>query len=214
MQFFEKNITPDISLTTICTPIKRNQIDAEQLVRLFQRTFGTSLNTYLVSGGAEPEYIPVDAESTFHRIIFTRDYCSSALHEIAHWCIAGEARRLMRDYGYWYVPDGRNASQQSEFEQVEVKPQALEWLFSTACDIQFKVSADNLDNDVGISPLFKKAIAAQARAYCDYGLNARAIKWINALVGHHYQMLPNTPNFHNVVNDKVLNAALYMEEAL
>ena len=81
-----------IYLTTIHTPVhtpakgmhtsvKRNQIDAEQLVHLFKYTFGRALNTYLVSGGEEPEYIPAGAESNTHRIIFTQDYCASALHE-------------------------------------------------------------------------------------------------------------------------------------
>ena len=144
------------------------------------------------------------------------------LVEQAHWCIAGKSRRLLRDYGYWYVPDGRNASQQFEFERVEVKPQALEWLFSTACGIQFKVSADNLNNDMGISPSFKKAIAAQARAYCEHGLsklssnslNGRAIKWIMTLACHYHRIPSNSAHSQDIVKNKVLDTAIYTQEAL
>lgn len=53
---------------------------------------------------------------------------NSALHEISHWTIAGKERRLLADLGYWYAPDGRTREQQALFEQVEVKPQAIEWL--------------------------------------------------------------------------------------
>src|SRR3546814_2809228 len=49
---------------------------------------------------------------------------------VAHWCLAGAARRRQDDYGYWYAADGRDLEQQHLFEQVEVKPQALELLFS------------------------------------------------------------------------------------
>lgn len=55
---------------------------------------------------------------------------NSALHEISHWTIAGAKRRLLPDLGYWYAPDGRTKEQQDLFEQVEIKPQAIEWLFA------------------------------------------------------------------------------------
>ncbi len=54
----------------------------------------------------------------------SRTVFASALHEISHWCIAGKARRELVDFGYWYCPDGRDAMTQSQFEDVEVKPQA------------------------------------------------------------------------------------------
>ncbi len=37
---------------------------------------------------------------------------------------------LLPDLGYWYAPDGRIEEQQALFEQVEIKPQAIEWLFA------------------------------------------------------------------------------------
>lgn len=67
---------------------------------------------------------------------------------ISHWCVAGKARREQVDFGYWYCPDGRDAMTQSQFEDVEVKPQAFEWLFCVAAGFPFNVSCDNLEGDV------------------------------------------------------------------
>lgn len=161
-----------------------------QIIDLFNQCFFETHQTQLVGGGEEPEYLPAGVEYDYHRIIFTRDYVASALHEIAHWCVAGKERRLIHDYGYWYEPDGRSFSQQSEFERVEVKPQALEWLFSKACGLGFRVSADNLESDLGASVAFKKAIVKQAQVYCDNGVNERAQQWLSALCLYYRQANP------------------------
>jgi elongation factor P hydroxylase len=153
---------------------------------LFNRTLGASYATRLVRGGEEPEYIPASDTDGFHQIVFTHDYFSSALHEMAHWCVAGEQRRLQHDYGYWYAPDGRTEQQQADFERVEVKPQALEWLFSVACGIRFRVSADNLESDLGASAAFKAAIVQQVHRYCLGELNGRAYRLFSVLV-HFFQ---------------------------
>ena len=79
--------------------------------------------------------------------MFAHGFYASGLHEISHWCIAGEARRQLVDFGYWYCPDGRDAQTQSEFEAVEIKPQALEWMFCVAAGFPFNVSCDNLNGD-------------------------------------------------------------------
>lgn len=106
---------------------------------------------------------------------FTRDYERSALHELAHWCIAGDSRRLLDDYGYWYVPDGRNGRQQQRFFEVEVKPQALERHFCDALELPFDVSVDNLDNtDVDGLDSFKNDVEQQYNQYAATGLPERA----------------------------------------
>lgn len=87
------------------------------------------------------------------------------MHEISHWCIAGAQRRILPDLGYWYAPDGRTAEQQRLFEQVEVKPQALEWLFAQACLRPFRVSLDNLTGAAGNGTLFKDHVFAQVQRY-------------------------------------------------
>lgn len=154
---------------------------ADDLVAIFNQTFAETDNTRLIKGGAEPVYLPAGVGSRYHQIIFTRDYFSSALHEVAHWCVAGKARRLQEDYGYWYAPDGRSAEQQQAFEVVEVKPQALEWIFHTACGVPFRVSADNLAAGLGASDAFKQAIQQQVLRYCTHGLPARANIFLTAL---------------------------------
>ena len=98
----------------------------QDLIRIFNHTFSSSMNTLLIKGGDEPLYSPANEACEYHQIIFAHGFFSSALHEISHWCLAGTNRRLKEDFGYWYTPDGRDESQQREFEQVEIKPQAIE----------------------------------------------------------------------------------------
>ena len=76
---------------------------------------------------------------------------TKSLLELSHWCIAGSKRRALIDFGYWYAPDGRSAAQQHQFEHLEIKPQALECLFTLACNRPFKVSQDNLFADFDTS---------------------------------------------------------------
>ncbi|GEM_PF-57150 len=155
----------------------------ERIVRVFNACFSgpDSLNTRLQGGAAEPYYRPAERQQPFHLVEFTLDYAASALHEAAHWCVAGSARRLLPDYGYWYAPDGRSTEQQAEFERVEIKPQALEWIFAQACGRSFRVSADNLDAGLGPSAQFKRNIWQQAQAYCRDGVNERARRFALAL---------------------------------
>lgn len=137
----------------------------QDLIKLFNNQFESSEHTILVAGGEEPLYLPKDESHSLNRIIFTHDYYSSALHEIAHWCIASKERRKLRDYGYWYNPDRKSAEEQQLFEQAESKPQALEWIFSVAAGIRFNISADNLSLNNKISKSFKIAIHNRAIDY-------------------------------------------------
>lgn len=117
----------------------------EQLIEIFNSCFADEFNTRLIKGDDEPIYLPADAEVPYNRIVFAHGFYASAIHEISHWCIAGKARREQIDFGYWYCPDGRDAQTQSQFEDVEVKPQALDWLFCVAAGYPFNVSCDNLE---------------------------------------------------------------------
>lgn len=142
------------------------QTESEQvdwLILHFNHWF-SHLNVNLVKGDFEPEYFPADETSTA-RIQFAHGFFNSALHEISHWTIAGEQRRLLPDLGYWYAPDGRTAEQQALFERVEIKPQAIEWLFSKAFDLNFRVSLDNLTGDAGSGASFKDNVYAQLQRY-------------------------------------------------
>lgn len=155
--------------------------DCSRLVQVFDRLFLNSHNVRLVKGGQEPIYLPVTKQRASAEIVFTRDYFASALHEIAHWCVAGAERRTQVDYGYWYAPDGRTAGQQQEFEQVEIVPQALEWVFSAAAGFRFRVSADNLDAGLGASEVFKHNIFLKVMEFCETGLPKRAGLFTRAL---------------------------------
>lgn len=146
----------------------------QDLITLFNSLFELSENTILIAHGSEPLYLPQDENHSKNRIIFTQDYYSSALHEIAHWCIASQERRKLTDYGYWYNPHRVTIADQYLFEQAEAKPQALEWIFSEAAGIKFNISADNLLQNNEISQTFKIAIHNQAIKYLTGGLPERA----------------------------------------
>lgn len=142
------------------------QTEAQQvdwLILHFNHWF-SHLNVTLVKGDFEPEYFPATSESCA-RIQFAHGFFNSALHEISHWTIAGDARRKLPDLGYWYAPDGRSKEQQSLFEQVEIKPQAIEWLFAKAFGRKFRVSLDNLTGDGGDGTSFKDNVYAQVQDY-------------------------------------------------
>lgn len=151
------------------------------LITLFNSTF-EDFNTRLVLGYDEPIYIPAGADKSYHQIVFAHGFFSSALHEIAHWCIAGEKRRLLEDYGYWYCPDGRDEMQQADFEKVEIKPQAIEWAFTEAAGRKFQVSTDNLNGAEPDREGFTLNVAAQLESYRKKGFPPRAERFITALL--------------------------------
>jgi len=161
--------------------------DAGELVRLFNGLFVESCRTELVAGAEEPIYLPAANAGALHRILFTRDYFSSALHEISHWCVAGQERRQRVDFGYWYEPDGRSLQQQQAFEVVEIKPQALEWIFSAAAGIKFSVSVDNLSINEYDSSAFSGKVRQQVGMYLTNGLSNRARRFAQGLIEHYQQ---------------------------
>ena len=153
----------------------------QDLIILFNNCFSEKFNTRLIKGDDEPIYLPANPERPFNAIYFAHGFFSSALHECSHWLIAGEHRRTLEDFGYWYVPDGRNEEQQALFQQVEVKPQAIEWILSQAAGHKFRVSIDNLNGDETDSSAFKEAVYQQVMDYCNKGLSKRAECFRHAL---------------------------------
>ena len=109
----------------------------------FNTLFAESFRTIIVGGVTEPRYLP--PQTNVRGIIcYTRDYAASALHEIAHWCIAGSARCALIDYGYWYVPPPRSVSEQQAFCAVEARVQALERMFADVARVPFHLSVDDV----------------------------------------------------------------------
>ena len=89
--------------------------------------------------------------------------------------MAGDARRKSIDFGYWYVPEGRSAAEQAKFQSVEARPQALEWLFSLACNCHFQLSLDNhLDLGIRDKDKFACSVAQEAKTFILKGLPNRA----------------------------------------
>ena len=175
--------------------------DTNALITLFNQLFLVSENTVLVHGESEPEYFPANDHHLHHRVLFANGFFSSALHEISHWCIAGAQRRQKVDYGYWYEPDGRTIEQQGEFAMVEAKPQALEWIFTKACDLKFVVSLDNLTASVEDSLPFKQSIMMQISLFQQQGLPARAQLFYQALA----EQFQQPPSFmaHTFILDEL-----------
>ncbi|VEI57888.1 transporting ATPase [Pasteurella multocida] len=144
------------------------------LIQIFNQCFEQEYNTILVKGGDEPLYVPANEDNPHNVIYFARGFYSSGLHEIAHWLVAGKERRKLEDFGYWYEPDGRSEEQQRLFEKVEVKPQAIEWILSTAAGFRYFASADNLNGNPGDTQPFKNAVYEQVKVYAKKGLPKRA----------------------------------------
>lgn len=173
-----------MTTSELVTECECDRFKVDDLILLFNDLFTSDQKTILVSGGAEPLYLPVAEGQQFAQVIFTADYFASALHEIAHWCLAGQQRRTETDYGYWYVSN-RSVEQQREFERAEVKPQALEQLFSEACGYPFQPSLDNLQVPEYSSECFERSRAKQVRHFLDNGLPARAEQFYRALIARY-----------------------------
>ena len=156
---------------------------SKRLETVFDACFAEAFQTRLQGGAAEPLYRPAETAGQVHVLFYREDYFASALHEVAHWCIAGPQRRLQADYGYWYAPDGRTPAQQRAFERVECAPQALEWFFAKACGYRFRVSLDNLEGPAAASDIgrFRKAIVRRACDWQRQGLPERAAVFYRAL---------------------------------
>ena len=74
---------------------------------------------------------------------------------------------------------------QLAFAEVEVKPQAIEWLFSVAAGIAFNFSADNLNEGGSVIGLqwrqFQSRVANMASSLSKTGLPRRADAFISRL---------------------------------
>jgi elongation factor P hydroxylase len=182
----------------------------DQLIELFDELFVHTCNTRLdyceSENQQEPIYLPADAQCPQNRILFAHGFFASALHEISHWCIAGAERRKLIDYGYWYEPDGRSAQQQREFETVEAKPQAIEWILTKACGRKFNISTDNLNGtESEISAgreAFAKNVLTHVKKYLKSGLPQRADVLKQALLDY-YQVHKEFTSDHFQLNELI-----------
>jgi len=149
-------------------------LGCEGIKAVFEQQFRESHRVELKGGGREPLYLPAGNPQEYHQVIYTLDYPASALHELAHWCLASNEQLQLRDWGHWYVPDGRGVEQQQRFQRVEARVQALEWILSVAAGRSFRESSDNLGGEVVDQQHFKEAIYQQVLIFCERGLPPRA----------------------------------------
>ncbi len=155
-------------------------LTAEILEKTFKDVFFNAYKTTLCGGFDEPFYLASDSDG-IAQIQYRYDYASSALHEISHWCVAGEARRQLDDFGYWYAEDGRSEAQQKQFEQVEITPQSYECIFHWAAGMPFDVSVDNLAlPDYDPTP-FRRAVYDNVKTLLENGLPKRVEQFAQAL---------------------------------
>ena len=150
----------------------------DEVSQRFNHTFGVSHRTVLIGGAPEPIFLPGCGKAGRAIIRYREDFTLSALHEVAHWCIASAGRRRCRDYGYWYIPPPRDATAQTEFFAVEARVQALESLFAAAIGARFVVSADDFGSS---STDFARAVASTACRIEAAGLPPRAERFREAL---------------------------------
>lgn len=158
-----------------------------EIAGVFNQTF-SRYRVVMCGGFDEPLYLPPSAVrhgdkagQGIAEIRYTRDYSASALHEAAHWCIAGQRRRAHTDYGYFYVPPPRSAVDRRTFEDAELTAQALESILAQACGIEFRISADDLGTDTEITKLFARRVERYARQWVTSGLPPRASIFYGAL---------------------------------
>lgn len=147
----------------------------------FNRTFALTDHTVLVGGAMAPYYMPAKPP---HRSIirYRENFAASALHEVAHWCIAGRARLGQPDFGYWYIPSPRTAEQAAAFLRAECPVQALEMILAEAAGVRFRVSLDDLDLELSSRRgSFAAEVAAQAERWRENGLPPRARRFEGAL---------------------------------
>jgi len=141
---------------------------------VFEQQFRESHRVELKGGAREPLYLPAEKPQEYHQVIYTFDYPASALHELAHWCLASDEQLKLRDWGHWYVPDGRSVEQQRRFQRAEARVQAVEWILSRAAGRPFRESSDNLSGEPLDERFFKASIHQQVLVFCERGLPPRA----------------------------------------
>lgn len=118
-------------------------VNDDELCQCLINVFAGIFPYLTIKGGAdEPFYIA--PKSNLNAVIhFRSNYPRSLLHEVSHYCLAGNRRRNMDDFGYWYSPCGRTVEEQKQFETVEARPQGLEKAMCEIVGIKFLPSLDD-----------------------------------------------------------------------
>lgn len=111
----------------------------QYLIDVFESTF-VDLN---IKGGADEPFYKAATKYEKSTIYFRSNYPRSLLHEMSHYCLAGNKRRQLDDFGYWYTACGRDVEEQQRFETVEARPQGLEKAMCEVIGLKFSPSLDD-----------------------------------------------------------------------
>ncbi|WP_261844551.1 elongation factor P hydroxylase [Aliamphritea ceti] len=105
--------------------------------------FAGILPNLTIKGDADEPFYEAPAANNHAILYFRSNYPRSLLHELSHYCLAGDRRRGLEDFGYWYAPCGRTAEEQQRFEEVEARPQGLEKAMCEIVGLKFSPSLDD-----------------------------------------------------------------------
>ena len=173
---------------------------AGSIASAFESCFA-SYDTVLVGGAEEPLYQPSQGGEPA-KLMFREDFPASALHEIAHWCIAGAKRRQQEDFGYAYICGPRSSVQQDAFFSAELKTQCLERAFAAALGLEFRPSADNLQADVDAFSAALDAHEVSLQAWLTSVPGQRAQRFLQRLSLLKMSLLQGAVKDSNAPNDQ------------
>jgi elongation factor P hydroxylase len=156
-------------------------LDAPAIAAVFNGLFGARYRVRMIGGAPEPLYLPGEGPHPAE-LRFREDFAASALHEAAHWCTAGAARRRRVDFGYGYVPAPRDAVAQAAFEAAEAAPQALEAWLARAAGVPFRPSFDDVGRDERDRSAYRIAFRVAAARLEERGAPPRARALARALL--------------------------------
>lgn len=134
----------------------KNILNDDELCALLIAQLAIILPDLIIKGGAEEPFYEAAKGNTKAILYFRSNYPRSLLHELAHYCLAGEKRRQIDDFGYWYIPCGRTADEQLQFEKVESRPQGLEKAMCEAVGLNFIPSLDDFSGRPSSDEFLKK----------------------------------------------------------
>ena len=134
----------------------QTHIDDTKLCDMLITLLAKALPDLVIKGEADEPFYQAATANTKAIIYFRRNYPRSLLHELSHYCLAGEKRRKIDDFGYWYSPCGRSAKEQLLFEQVEARPQGLEKAMCKAVGLNFSPSLDDFSGRPASDLFLKK----------------------------------------------------------
>lgn len=136
-----------------------NTLNDDELCAVLIQSLSEALPELEIQGGADEPFYEAAKDGRKAVLYFRDNYPRSLLHELSHYCLAGERRRKLDDFGYWYFPCGRTEEQQLLFEKVEARPQGLEKAICEAIGLKFSPSLDDFSGR-GASDEFLRELEA------------------------------------------------------